>query len=456
MTEDEWGDQYKSIVELLRLRAGLFLNPSGRDTFEQTIRQTMQSAGYSEPMDYLRFLKADAKAFDDLLVATTIGESCFFRDAGQFRIISDLILPDIRRRRGPGHSIRVWSAGCAAGEEAYSMAMMLHRSGALSNAMVLGTDIAKEALTRARRAVYRESSLRGQDAEMAKSYLTEKQGEHHVNATIKKSVRIEHLNLALDNYPSTASGTRGMDLIMCRNVLIYFDEPTIQSVVARLFRSLADGGWLITAPSDPPIYQYDLFDFVPTDDGLAYRKANLTLGDRPAVEPLSAGAAVVKPSATVPRVERRDRSKIATPSRYKLLAEARQALDDGDFQRAADLTSDVRGEGAVIHIKALANIDVPLAAKACAAAMDRRPLSQELRYLYSILLMDMDRHQEAAESLRRVLYLDGSLAVAHFSLGTALRTLGDMDGALAPFARRWRFAIAHPGISRFRSVTTKR
>ncbi len=275
MTEVAWSEQYKPIVELLHLRAGLSFDSSGRDAVEHAIRQTMQLAGCSDTAEYLRLLKANADALDDLLVATTVGDTYFFRDSGQFRMISNLILPDIRRRLGPGHAIRLWSAGCSSGEEAYSMAMLLHRNGALSQATVLGTDISREAIERARTAIYTERSLRGSEAELAKSYLTQKDGQHHVNPTIAKSVRFEHLNLALDNYPSVASGTRGMDLIMCRNVLINFDEKTIQSVVARLFRSLAEGGWLITGTSDPPIFEYEAFDFVPTEDGLAYRKANL-------------------------------------------------------------------------------------------------------------------------------------------------------------------------------------
>ncbi len=132
-------------------------------------------------------------------------------------------------------------------------------------------------------------------------------------------------------------------------------------------------------------------------------------------------------------VKTEDRAKLKTTSRGKMLAEARQALAQGDCQRAADLTKDLRGEGVLIHIKALANIDVALAAKACETATLKRPFSQELHYLFAVLLMDLNRHREAIESLRRVLYLDGSLALAHFSLGAALRTLGDSEGAKRAF-----------------------
>ncbi len=164
MTEVGWSDEYEAIVRLLALRAGLSFQLSERDTVEQAIVRTMELADCSNTVEYLRLLKADTDAFDNLLAATSISETYFFRDSGQFRIISDLILPDIRRRRGPGHTIRIWSAGCASGEEAYSLAMLLHRSGALSQATILGTDISQEALSRARAAIYSDSSLRGEGA----------------------------------------------------------------------------------------------------------------------------------------------------------------------------------------------------------------------------------------------------------------------------------------------------
>jgi chemotaxis protein methyltransferase CheR len=384
-------------------------------------------------VEYLSLLKADADALDDLLVATTIGETYFFRDLGQFQIISDLVLPDIRRRRGHGHTIRFWSAGCASGEEAYSLAMLLHRSGALSRASILGTDISREALALARTAIYRECSLRADGVKMAKPYLTQKDGQYHVNATMKKSVRFDYLNLAVDNYPSIRSGTRGMDLILCRNVLLYYDPQTIHSVVGRLSRSLAEGGWLIIASSDPPIHEFDMFDFVPTEHGLAYRKANLSLTANSVADPHASGALDVSTSGAVSGAATRNTSKVAKPLRKQRLAEARQALAGGDYQQAADLTTDLRGEGAIIHIKALANIDVALAAKACAAETSKRPLSQQLNYLNAVLMMDLNRHHEAAESLRRVLYLDESLALVHFKLGTALRKLRDVEGAQRAF-----------------------
>jgi chemotaxis protein methyltransferase CheR len=256
---------------------------------------------------------------------------------------------------------------------------------------------------------------------------------------MKKSVRFEYLNLARDIFPSVRSGTRGMDLIFCRNVLMYYDEQTAHSIVSRLYRSLSEGGWLITGTDDPPMHEFDMFDFIPTEHGLAYRRANHSPSVDSLSEPeLSPSSEVPPPPAAEteqrqPAVETRERPRVAKPLGNKRLAEARAALAEGDYQRAADLTDDLRGQGAIIHVKAMASIDLAAAAEACQTATSKRPLSQELHYLNAVLMMDLNRHHEAAESLRRVLFLDESLALVHFSLGAALRSIGDFDGARQAF-----------------------
>jgi predicted Zn-dependent protease len=176
-----------------------------------------------------------------------------------------------------------------------------------------------------------------------------------------------------------------------------------------------------------------MFDFVPTEDGLVYRRANMSLSADSVEHPDASEALDVKNNPTVAETTSNETSKSPKPRGNARLAEAKQALADGDYQRAADLTTDMRGEGAIIQIKALASIDITLAAKACAAATQKRPLSQELHYLNAVVMMELNRHQEAVESLQRVLYLDESLALVQFSLGTALRTLGDIEGAQLAF-----------------------
>src|SRR5207237_478078 len=110
------------------------------------------------------------------------------------------------------------------------------------------------ALAKARQAVFGPWSLRGENAKAALPYLARVGSTYRLHDKIRERVSLSHLNLALDVYPSFAAGIWGMDLILCRNVLIYFDRTTIGKVARRLYETLAQGGWLITASSDPPLW----------------------------------------------------------------------------------------------------------------------------------------------------------------------------------------------------------
>ncbi len=406
----------------------------------------MSRDGMSDMTTYLHRLESDAESLDNLLVQTTVGETYFFRDPAQFQVISELILPDICNRRDPNHTLHLWSAACASGEEAYSLAMLLSRQRLLSRASVLGTDISRDALNLAHQATYREWSLRGRGKEFAAPYLDEFDGRYRVNAEIRKSVHFEYLNLALGNYPSTATGTRGVDLILCRNVMIYFDQETIHSIVHRFHRCLAPGGWLVTAASDPPIHEYDLFEIVSTDHGMVFRKGESadrttsvdvrapafsqadsapSLTDDHSTEQLSSVIAATNSSSATS----------AAPDSAARLEAAKAAMEAGEYEQAVAIAAQLSqlDEAASVHIKALANRDVFRAEQACEAATKKQPLSEELHYLHAILLIDLNRHADAAEALQRVLYLDRTLALAHYSLGTVFRTLGSFVDARREF-----------------------
>jgi chemotaxis protein methyltransferase CheR len=310
----------------------------------------------------------------------------------------------------------------------------------------LGTDISRDALNLAHQATYRDWSLRGKGKEFAAPYLEEVGGSYRVNSKIRRSVHFEYLNLALGSYPSTATGTRGVDLILCRNVMIYFDQETIQSIVHRFHRCLAPGGWLVTAASDPPIHEYDLFEIVSTKHGMVFRKGK-TAGRTTAAETrISAFTAAVSTSSptkdepteqfscVIASTGSFSQASSATDNAARL-EEAKAAMESGEYEQAAAIAAQLSqlDEAASVHVKALANRDVFRAEQACEAATKKQPLSEELHYLHAILLIDMNRHADAAEALQRVLYLDRTLALAHYSLGTVFRTLGNLLDARREF-----------------------
>lgn len=436
MTATQWSEPgFEAIAHLLGARAGLTFRPSQRSSIEQGISRAMIDEGVSDFVAYLSRLKTDTQALDNLLAKTTVGETYFFRDPGQFRIVSERILPDICQRSDQGHTIHLWSAACASGEEPYSLAMLLHRKGLLSRSSILGTDISRDSLNVAQGATYRDWSLRGQGKALAAPYMTQIGDRFAVKPEIRESVRFEYLNLAMDNYPSTATGTRGVDLILCRNVMIYFDRETIESVAKRFYRCLVPGGWLVTASSDPPIHQTGLFDVISTDYGMVFRKGESVSEKTFVMPPMetfdSREFASLESSLPADSTNSTPVSVHTEAGSIVRLAEAKAAMDAGEYEQSAAIAAELTllDEAAVIHVKALANLDVRRAERACAAVTQKQPLSKELHYLHAVLLMDLNRHSDAAAALNRVLYLDRTLALAHFSLATALRATGHLADA---------------------------
>jgi len=443
VTDASWSaPAYEAVARVIGTRTGLSFPSGSRARAEAGIARAMARVGLADVARYGELIQARAEALDDLLVELTVGETYFFREPAQFTVIRGTVLPDIRRRRGPTHAIRAWSAGCASGEEAYSLAIVLAEQGVGEPAHVRGTDISRAALAKARAATYGAWSLRGEGTALAQPYLRRAGERWVVNERIRGRVRFEHLNLALDVYPSCTTGIWGMDLILCRNVLIYFDAHTVRHVARRLYESLAMGGWLITGPSDPLLIEGAPYETVATDAGVFYRR-----GPEADVAPLPPSPLTDLPPTPAPAVVAFAAAVAeAPPDVPALVGEARLALARGDYHGAVRLTRDLPFDSAaaLLHVRALANLGSAEAELACAAALDCHPLLPELHYLQALLLLDLGRDAEAAQSVRRVLYLDRSLAVAHLTLGTILRRRGERDGARRAYRNARDLCRARP------------
>ncbi|HKI33969.1 MAG TPA: protein-glutamate O-methyltransferase CheR [Gemmataceae bacterium] len=449
---------YEAVVRFVGERTGLSFAPQRHDSAEQGIRRAMARAGITDLGQYRALLQRDARALDDLIVELTVGETYFFREPGQFDFIRRTVLPDLWRRRGLEHGVRAWSAGCASGEEAYSLAILFAEEGFADRTYLLATDISRAALARAHEAAYGNWSLRGSGATTAAPYLTRRGNLHVLQPRIRRAVLFEYLNLALDVYPSFASGTWGMDLILCRNVLIYFEPETVRGVAHRLFESLAPGGWLITAASDPPLGGDAPYEIVMAEEGVFYRRplaeketgpeaGRPARGDRESTSPV--------PSTDLP-ARGTQYSVLSTqysspPSPVAVtsvdpLAEAGAAFARGDYARAAEVASRLTADpsAAALYVRALANLDAGRAERACAEAAARHPLAAELHHLHALLLLELGRDEEADRAARRVIYLDRTLALGHFTLGSILWRRGDRAGARRAYRNARALCAARP------------
>ena len=418
----------EALARLLVERTGLAFAAGRRAGFEAGIGRVMARAGVRDPSVYLDIVRSDPDphALDDLIAELTVGETYFFREPDQFRALREEILPEIRGLRGEGHVFRAWSAGCASGEEAYSMAIVLLETFGPGRSHLMATDISYEALAKARSADFGAWSLRGADSEPALPYLRPGGDRFELAESVRKLVTPGYLNLALDAYPSARSGIWEMDLIFCRNVLIYLDKATVRAVARRLFDSLAEGGWLITASSDPPLVDIAPFEPVVTDRGIFYRRGPT-------------------PASSSPTPDQEGPLPRSASARDLNLGEAREAMSRGDYARAAHLTLGLGGVDAlVLRVRALANLDPKAAERASADSTARHPLSDELRHLRAVLLLTLGLDAEAAREARHAVYLDRTSAMAHFTLGSALLRLGNKPGARRAFRNARDLAAARP------------
>ncbi|MBI2805979.1 MAG: hypothetical protein HYX68_13445 [Planctomycetes bacterium] len=422
---------FEVVANFVNRRSGLSL-ATCQESAEQGMRRAMARAGIDDPLQYVDRLDTDERALDDLLTELTVGETYFFREPAHFQFIQHRIVPEILRQRGSDHALRIWSAACASGEEAYSLAILFEQIGLGDRIHLTATDISRAALTKARHGLYSAWSLRGDGACAAFPALTPVGKNYRLDENTRRRAQFSALNLALDVYPSFATGIWGMDLILCRNVLIYFDKETVRRTAQRLYQSLTVGGWLIAASADPPLWDHAPFEVIADLDGLFYRKPG---GEtvRPvkttpalAVEEVRR-AAVSEPEATdaaVPRLMVPARAEGGLDSARLAL---RDGVDTGSVQGSVD--SEDGAEAAARQVRVLANLDPAAARTLCAQATGQFPLSAELHFLNAMLWFDRGRNDEAANAMRRVLYLDRTLAIAHFTLGAILRQRGDAAGA---------------------------
>jgi len=206
----------------------------------------MRARGVHTYSDYARILDDDAAEYDRLLDALTINVTKLFRNWDAYASMASNVVPELWSRQTP--EIRVWSAGCSSGDEPYSLAILFHRHAAVNGMLaqldrvkVLGTDIDRQVLAAAERGQFEEGDFADTPDDLRNRYFTATE-PFTVNPTIRTMVRFERRDL-LTQTPPTERGL--LDLIVCRNVLIYFDRDTQERLFDAFHAALAPGGFLV-------------------------------------------------------------------------------------------------------------------------------------------------------------------------------------------------------------------
>jgi chemotaxis protein methyltransferase CheR len=414
---------WQKLGGLIAQRLGLHFPDARCADLRRGFEQAMQEFGYDDPVacvDWLASTPPNCSQEKVLAKYFTVGETYFFREPETLQALADTVLPElIRRRRGRDQRLRIWSAACCTGEEAYSLAILLHRllpDLADWGVSIIATDINPQALARAERGIYSNWSFRGFPAWQKSRYFTQRaEGDYALVPEIKKLVVFQHLNLATAAYPLQAIGLVDIDIILCRNVLMYFTPVAAQQVIDNMHRTLADGGWLAVSPSEAGGAVFQQFRTVNYPGTILFQKKTAPLPlpqpARPSSESGSALGMVTQASATSPT------SAAASSAVFSNHATRRTASQepeqDSDLQRLAR------------RARALADIGHHTEALICCdqwTGADR--LNPAGYYLRAVILQEQGRLEQARMALQSALYLDQDFVLAHFALGCLARRCG--------------------------------
>lgn len=433
------------LSELLAARIGLYFPKERWRDLERGIAAAAPAFGAADVAACARRLLTAPLTHREIEILAsylTVGETYFFREKRSFEALEQHILPQLIHLRAEGdRRLRIWSAGCSTGEEAYSIAMLLDRllpDIDEWNITLLATDINPLVLRKAAEGIYGEWSFRDTpDWLRARYFRRHNHGRFELSSAIRQRATFSYLNLAEDVYPSLTTNTNAMDVILCRNVLMYFSPAWMKRVAARLRQSLADGGWLIVSPTETSNALFHPLRAVEFPGVIVYRNhadaeahdAVISYSHALAAQPAEAGTQwpAIPPTETVnpaaiPLMP-------ATPCVAASAVIRPQAEQETLIRSARDCAN--RGR-----------LDEALAW--CEQAIGADKLNPTHHYLLAIIQQELGRNDLAAESLKRVLYLDPDFVLAHFALGNLRLAQGRHHQACRHFDNVLTLLRAHP------------
>ena len=433
--------QLAEVAALLKERVGLHIRPEGFSALRLALSARFEDLNgrIQGPLAYLQLLRSGEgdEELRRLLPLVTVGKTSFFRDERQFRALAALMPGLLADARAQGRAVAIWSAGCATGEEVYSIAMTAAEAGARPGEVeLLGTDVNPEAVSAAARGFYEARRVRDVPSSLVARWF-EVEGEgHRVRTDLRRLLAGVHPhNLVGQTYPRPQSG--GWDIIFCRNVIIYFDTHTTQQVLARLHETLAPGGFLFLGYSESLFRLFEGFDLSEVAGTFLYRRPEagaprLWAPPPPALAHRYVPAPVqhlrVAPPPSAPPAPSKP---VLSPQ--EILDAAVELVGEGRFGAAREtLERLIRDSGEDLAVRlTLANLYTVLrqpdrARESYQVALSLEPLSAEAHLFYGIHLLAAGEADGAALELSRALFLDPDLSLAHYYLGRCREAQRDL------------------------------
>lgn len=458
------------LSQMITRHTGLALPPQKWNRLIKGLAAAAPEAGFADPQSYANELltsPAPARLLEPLVGRLTIGETYFLRNKEIFQALMHHVVRGlIEHPRRPDRSLRFWSAGCATGEEPYSIAMLLdHHYNRLAhrNVFILGTDVNQRFLNTAEKGIYTQWSLRATpDALIRKYFIAHPEKRFELIPRIRQQVVFYRLNFTEPEYRRLLRFPEPMDVIFCRNVLMYHDANSRRHVVARLIEMLEKNGWLITNPAEAGFFESKQLTPVRFSNVTFFRKGPPR---KTAAHAGAPGQAMQSPAAARPT----ENPPVSTASKPPLEAPNRRLSDrqpgltnrlqesydaaardylQGAYRQAVQklkplATADAsRDEALLLHTQSLtlltrcyANLgELENAETACSEAIEREKLNPELYYLLATIYQAANQTDAAIRALKQTLYLDPEFIMAIFQLACLMKQKGRAEESRKGFS----------------------
>ncbi|MDD5208624.1 MAG: hypothetical protein PHV36_04510 [Elusimicrobiales bacterium] len=397
------------VASALARKTGLVFSREQLAELEDFLRERFAALGLASAGDYLARLE-EPEEFRAALDRLTVKETFFYRHEAQFDAFMKYLLPGFLDRAAGKRPVRLWSAGCCTGEEAYTLAILAAEAGCLERVEILATDIHEGYLEAAMAGAYSRRSVEKLPAEVLEKYFTREKDEFILNERIRSRVSFKYLNLGAPCFPSYLNGTSSLDAVFCRNVLIYFEKEKLREIILRFADCLAPGGVLALGHSE----------MLPRDWPLAAEMHGEAFFYklRKAEAPKMPEAACSRPEGAVKAGQKTVKLPPSLPGaeeKKDLIEKAEKLADAGKASEAAALCREL--------IKGDSSLE---------------------RAHYLLGLLELSRPQAALEHFRKTVYLNAGHLQARLHLAQCEERLGLVREAVREYGNLEKLAGARP------------
>lgn len=441
-------ESFRGIIES---RLGLHFDPNRMDVVAEVLRERLMARGKVNAARYLAGLPSEREELRKLAALLTVTETYFFRVPEHFRVLAEVAIPARLAAVKSARPLRILSAGCASGDEAYSAAIVLREQfPELTEFTIVGLDVNSSMLERAAEACYGPWSLREIREDLRQHYFSRQGRNFLLSPSIRRMATFEERNLGVEN--GTPWAFEPFDIVFCRNTIMYMVPEAARRTVARLTEALVTGGFLFLSHAETLrglsqdfhlCHTHDTFYYQKRED--ARRAAEVEKIESRPIEPvdLSWADSIRDASEHIDKLSRgapfegarvcgkHQRASVELGSAVDLLRQER-------FQEALDAVHQLPSEIAVdpdallLRAVLLANCgDMTAAEQACQELLQSDDLNASAQYVTALCREHAGDYSGAVEHDRVAVYLDPTFAMPHLHLGVLAKRLGDLAAARA-------------------------